>query len=114
MVILALDTTTRAGSAALMRGEEVVDVQASDAARPQAERLPGVLKRTFAEGHEIGNHTYSHPNLANISLQRTRLELNATQRLFARAASGRPCGGVAGRSSRALEAASRASAVSPA
>ncbi len=39
MVILALDTTTRAGSAALMRGAEVVDVQASDAARPQAERL---------------------------------------------------------------------------
>ncbi len=48
----------------------------------QAERLPGVLKRTFAEGHEIGNHTYSHPNLANISLQRTRLELNATQRII--------------------------------
>src|SRR2546426_8915789 len=43
MVILALDTTTRAGSTALMRGAEVVDVQASDAARPQAERLPAEL-----------------------------------------------------------------------
>ena len=43
MVILALDTTTRAGSAALMRGAEVVDVQASDPARPQAERLPAEL-----------------------------------------------------------------------
>ena len=43
MVILALDTTTRAGSAALMRGAEVVAVQASDAARPQAERLPAEL-----------------------------------------------------------------------
>ena len=44
MVILALDTTTRAGSTALMRGAEVADVQASDAARPQAERLPAELK----------------------------------------------------------------------
>jgi len=43
MVILALDTTTRAGSAALMHGAEVVDVQASDAARPQAARLPAEL-----------------------------------------------------------------------
>lgn len=43
MVILALDTTTRAGSSALMRGAELVDVQASDVVRPQAERLPAEL-----------------------------------------------------------------------
>jgi cellulose synthase/poly-beta-1,6-N-acetylglucosamine synthase-like glycosyltransferase/peptidoglycan/xylan/chitin deacetylase (PgdA/CDA1 family) len=48
----------------------------------QAERLPGLLKRTYADGHEIGNHTYSHPNLAATSLERTRLELNATQRII--------------------------------
>jgi cellulose synthase/poly-beta-1,6-N-acetylglucosamine synthase-like glycosyltransferase/peptidoglycan/xylan/chitin deacetylase (PgdA/CDA1 family)/spore germination protein YaaH len=48
----------------------------------QAERLPGLLKRTYAEGHEIGNHTYSHPNLAKVSFARIRLELNATQRII--------------------------------
>ena len=48
----------------------------------QAERLPGLLQRTYAEGHEIGNHTYSHPNLATTSVERTRLELNATQRII--------------------------------
>jgi cellulose synthase/poly-beta-1,6-N-acetylglucosamine synthase-like glycosyltransferase/spore germination protein YaaH/peptidoglycan/xylan/chitin deacetylase (PgdA/CDA1 family) len=48
----------------------------------QAERLAGLLQRTYNEGHELGNHTYSHPDLAGISLERTRLELNATQRII--------------------------------
>ena len=41
-----------------------------------------LLKRMVAEGQEIGNHTYTHPNLARTSAQQTELELNATQRLF--------------------------------
>lgn len=28
-----------------------------------AERYPGILRRMLAEGHEIGNHTWSHPSL---------------------------------------------------
>ncbi len=28
-----------------------------------AEKYPELLRRTIAEGHEIGNHTYSHPHL---------------------------------------------------
>ncbi|MDP9291573.1 MAG: polysaccharide deacetylase family protein, partial [Verrucomicrobiota bacterium] len=48
----------------------------------QAEQYPGLVERIVAEGHEIGNHTYTHPNLAEISPQQTRLELNATQRLI--------------------------------
>ncbi len=47
-----------------------------------AEAFPGLLKRVYAEGHEIGNHTYSHPNLGEISLPRMTLELNATQRII--------------------------------
>ncbi|WP_159982309.1 MULTISPECIES: glycosyltransferase [unclassified Novosphingobium] len=42
---------------------------------------PGLLKRIVADGDELGNHTYTHPNLANAGGQQTRLELNATQRL---------------------------------
>jgi len=47
-----------------------------------AESNPDLLERIFNEGHEIGNHTYTHPNIANASDRRVELELNATQRLF--------------------------------
>ena len=43
MLILSLDTTTRAGSCALMRDERLLREQASDTSREQAERLPGEL-----------------------------------------------------------------------
>lgn len=43
MVVLALDTTTSAGSCALLRDDNIVRVQASDQSRPQAARLPGEL-----------------------------------------------------------------------
>ena len=41
-----------------------------------------LLQRMVAEGHEIGSHTYTHPNLATVSPGQVRFELNATQRLF--------------------------------
>lgn len=40
-----------------------------------------LVKRIHNEGHEIGNHTYTHPNIASISPYQTRMELNANQRL---------------------------------
>jgi cellulose synthase/poly-beta-1,6-N-acetylglucosamine synthase-like glycosyltransferase/peptidoglycan/xylan/chitin deacetylase (PgdA/CDA1 family) len=43
---------------------------------------PDLLKRELAEGHEIGNHTFTHPNLATISETQFRLELRTTQVLF--------------------------------
>jgi peptidoglycan/xylan/chitin deacetylase (PgdA/CDA1 family)/spore germination protein YaaH len=42
----------------------------------------GLLQRELADGHEIGNHTYTHPNLGLAASWQTELELNATQRLF--------------------------------
>src|SRR5262249_43955158 len=48
----------------------------------QAERAPDLLRRMYDEGHEIGNHTYSHPDLANTWPQRSMMELNATQRII--------------------------------
>jgi peptidoglycan/xylan/chitin deacetylase (PgdA/CDA1 family)/spore germination protein YaaH len=41
-----------------------------------------LLQRELAEGHEIGNHSYTHPNLGMARPWQTELELNATQRLF--------------------------------
>lgn len=46
-----------------------------------AEDHPGLVRRIFEEGHELGNHTYNHANLAVMSAARMRLELNMTQRL---------------------------------
>jgi tRNA threonylcarbamoyladenosine biosynthesis protein TsaB len=43
MLILSLDTTSRAGSCALLRDDRVLREQVSDASRDQAERLPGDL-----------------------------------------------------------------------
>ncbi len=43
---------------------------------------PSLVKRIVAEGHEIGNHTYTHARLSKISRTRMRLELDATQRLI--------------------------------
>jgi cellulose synthase/poly-beta-1,6-N-acetylglucosamine synthase-like glycosyltransferase/peptidoglycan/xylan/chitin deacetylase (PgdA/CDA1 family)/spore germination protein YaaH len=47
-----------------------------------AERYPGLVRRIVNEGHEIGNHTYYHPNLALCWPEHIRLELNATQFLL--------------------------------
>lgn len=41
----------------------------------------GLLKRIVADGDEIGNHSYTHPNMAEETNLGIRLELNATQRL---------------------------------
>lgn len=43
MLILSLDTTTRAGSCALLRDDRVLREYTGDASRDQAERLPGDL-----------------------------------------------------------------------
>lgn len=46
------------------------------------EKEPALTRRILAEGHEIGLHTYTHPNLALQPDARTELELNASQRLL--------------------------------
>ena len=43
---------------------------------------PSLLKRIVDEGHEIGNHSYTHPNMARLSPEAIRIELNATERLI--------------------------------
>ena len=43
MRVIALDSTTRAGSVALVEDDCVIDERAGDASRPHAERLPGEI-----------------------------------------------------------------------
>ena len=47
-----------------------------------AELHPALLRRILREGHEIGNHTFTHPNLALVGPTLTRFELSATERLI--------------------------------
>ncbi|HEX8058779.1 MAG TPA: glycosyltransferase, partial [Novosphingobium sp.] len=42
----------------------------------------GLLQRMVADGDEIGNHSYTHPNMADEQETGIDLELNATQRLI--------------------------------
>ncbi len=41
-----------------------------------------LFKRIYNEGYEIGNHTYLHPDISKVSLDRVILELNATRKLI--------------------------------
>ncbi len=49
----------------------------------QADKFRDLTLRIFREGHEIGNHTFSHPDISRISERHFRLELNLTERLYA-------------------------------
>lgn len=41
-----------------------------------------VVRRIMNEGSEIGNHTYTHPNINTISPEQFRLEVDATERVL--------------------------------
>ena len=47
-----------------------------------AEANPEIVQRTLAEGNDVGNHTFTHPDLAQLPEALVKLEINATQRLF--------------------------------
>ena len=49
----------------------------------QAQKDPALTRRLYREGHVIGNHTFYHPDISNISKQYMKLELNMTEWLFA-------------------------------
>jgi peptidoglycan-N-acetylglucosamine deacetylase len=49
----------------------------------QAEKFSGLTKRIYKEGHEIGNHTFTHPDISSIGSGYMKVELNLTERLFA-------------------------------
>ena len=48
-----------------------------------AENNVSIMQRVYREGHEIGNHTFTHPDISEISNNRVDFELSLTERLFA-------------------------------
>ena len=51
---------------------------------------PEIVRRIVAEGHEVGNHTYNHPNLTKMSNSGVRRELDKTRDSIIRAAGVKP------------------------
>jgi cellulose synthase/poly-beta-1,6-N-acetylglucosamine synthase-like glycosyltransferase/peptidoglycan/xylan/chitin deacetylase (PgdA/CDA1 family) len=45
-------------------------------------RHPDLVKRMVEEGHDVGNHTYTHAYMSQVSDATARLEMQATQRFF--------------------------------
>ena len=42
----------------------------------------GIMQRVYREGHTIGNHTFTHPDISEISPSSVDLQLNLTESLF--------------------------------
>jgi peptidoglycan/xylan/chitin deacetylase (PgdA/CDA1 family) len=71
--------------------EPILDLLAARGARgtffvigSQVERRPELLARMLAEGHEVGNHSWSHPHLArDCDDEQVRVELSRTNDVLA-------------------------------
>jgi cellulose synthase/poly-beta-1,6-N-acetylglucosamine synthase-like glycosyltransferase/peptidoglycan/xylan/chitin deacetylase (PgdA/CDA1 family) len=46
------------------------------------QRFPDLVEREVREGHDVGGHSWTHPNIAEVPAAQTTVELSATQRLF--------------------------------
>jgi cellulose synthase/poly-beta-1,6-N-acetylglucosamine synthase-like glycosyltransferase/peptidoglycan/xylan/chitin deacetylase (PgdA/CDA1 family)/spore germination protein YaaH len=49
----------------------------------EAENNSALASRIYREGHGIGNHTFTHPDISNLSGRYMQLEMNLTEQLFA-------------------------------
>ncbi|MFC5529843.1 polysaccharide deacetylase family protein [Cohnella yongneupensis] len=54
------------------------------------EQYPDIAKRIYEEGHELGNHTYSHPSLPELGKEQQIEELERTDRLISEVTGSRP------------------------
>lgn len=48
----------------------------------QIEEFPGVVSRIIAEGHFIGNHTFAHPYMTNLSTEEQEQEIVRTNEII--------------------------------
>ena len=49
----------------------------------QAEKFSSLTKRIYRQGDEIGNHTFTHPDISSIGSGYMKVEMNLTEQLFA-------------------------------
>lgn len=55
-----------------------------------AARYPEIVKRTFDEGHELGNHTYNHVFINRISDEKLKEEISETDKVIFNITGARP------------------------
>jgi len=48
----------------------------------QADKFPSITSRIYEQGNEIGNHTFTHPDISDLSDRFVRLELNLDEQLL--------------------------------
>jgi cellulose synthase/poly-beta-1,6-N-acetylglucosamine synthase-like glycosyltransferase/peptidoglycan/xylan/chitin deacetylase (PgdA/CDA1 family) len=72
--------------------EEILDILRARQVRAtffvigaRAAARPDVVRRMYAEGHEVGVHTFTHSNMANVGPQRAQRELDPSQLAIAAA-----------------------------
>lgn len=56
----------------------------------QAKAYPTIVKQIYKEGHELGNHSYSHPDLSKLSDKNIKLELHSTNQYIQSASGHKP------------------------
>jgi peptidoglycan/xylan/chitin deacetylase (PgdA/CDA1 family) len=56
----------------------------------QVEAEPDLARRVAAEGHEVANHTFTHPKLNTLPDQQAALEIQQTQEIIERVVNQRP------------------------
>ncbi|HEU5453636.1 MAG TPA: glycosyltransferase [Terriglobales bacterium] len=49
----------------------------------EGEKYPSLVQRIYDEGNEIGNHTFTHPDISALRPRFMQVELNLTERFFA-------------------------------
>ena len=54
------------------------------------EKYPDLVRKIAAEGHEIGNHSYTHPHFNQLSKEKIREELESTSDLIEKLIGKRP------------------------
>jgi peptidoglycan/xylan/chitin deacetylase (PgdA/CDA1 family) len=56
----------------------------------EVDRFPAILQELVNQGHEIGNHTYTHPHLPEITSDRQREELALSEQAIEKAIGRKP------------------------
>lgn len=54
----------------------------------RADQYPDLIRRMVAEGHQVANHSYSHPNLNELTVESARYQIERTDQIINRITGG--------------------------
>ncbi|MBT63413.1 MAG: hypothetical protein CML13_09410 [Puniceicoccaceae bacterium] len=84
IVCLTFDDGPNSGTKELLDLFKLEDVKATFFVKgKEVSKEPDICRKIIAEGHEIGNHTYTHPHLPELaSIEAIREEIASTQSII--------------------------------